>query len=124
MKQVVQERLVAIFGEDVSFDRVERKLYSHDVGSIPKLVKPFTAGGLAGGVVRPKDEASLVQLVRAAIEFGVELVPRGAATAGYGGGIPHEGAIVVDMRRFKGIQGDRFRRHDGDCRGRGRLEGP
>lgn len=104
MKQVVQERLVAIFGEDVSFDRVERKLYSHDVGSIPKLVKPLGAGGLAACVVRPKDEASLVQLVRAALEFGVELVPRGGATAGYGGGIPHEGAIVVDMRRFKGIQ--------------------
>jgi Fe-S oxidoreductase/FAD/FMN-containing dehydrogenase len=104
MKQVVQERLVSIFGEDVSFDRVERKLYSHDVGSIPKLVKPLTSGGLAGGVVRPKDEASLVQLVRAATEFGVELVPRGGATAGYGGGIPREGAVVVDMRRFKGIQ--------------------
>lgn len=104
MKQVVQERLVGIFGEDVSFDRVERKLYSHDVGSIPKLVKPLGAGGLAGGVVRPKDESSLVQLVRAATELGVELVPRGGATAGYGGGIPHEGAIVVDMRRFKGIQ--------------------
>ena len=104
MKQVVQERLVGIFGEDVSFDRVERKLYSHDVGSIPKLVKPLGAGGLAGCVVRAKDESSLVQLVRAATEFGVELVPRGGATAGYGGGLPHEGAIVVDMRRFKGIQ--------------------
>ena len=104
MKQVFQERLAEIFGEDVSVDRVERKLYSHDVGSIPKLVKPLADGGLAGAVVRPKDEASLVQLVRAATEFGVEVVPRGAATAGYGGGIPHEGAVVVDMRRFKGIQ--------------------
>lgn len=98
----MQERLGAIFGEDVSFDRVERKLCSHDVGSIPKLVKPLAPGGLAGAVVRPKDEAGLMQLVRLATEFGLELVPRGAATAGYGGAIPREGAVVVDMRRFKG----------------------
>jgi len=77
MKQVFQERLVTIFGEDVSFDRVERRPYSHDVGSIPKLLKPLTAGGLAGAVVRPRDETSLVRLVRAATEFDVELVPRG-----------------------------------------------
>ena len=63
MDQATQDRLEKIFGEDVTFDRVERKLYSHDVGSVPRLVQPFMPGGLAGAVVRPRDEASLVQLV-------------------------------------------------------------
>ncbi len=104
MNEAVQERLVSIFGEkDVSFDRVERKLYSHDVGSIPKLVKPFMPGGIAGGVVRPRTEGSIVELVKLAKAQDLQLVPRGAATAGYGGAIPNEDAVVVDMRRFKRI---------------------
>src|SRR5665811_2069417 len=45
MEQAVQESLVRIFGEeDVSFDRVERKLYSHDVGSVPRLINPSCRG--------------------------------------------------------------------------------
>ena len=53
--------------------------------------------------MRPRDEASLVQLVDLAREIGLTLVPRGAATAGYGGAIPAEGAVVVDMRRWKRV---------------------
>ncbi len=101
MNRVIQERLTSIFGDDVRFDRVERKLYSHDVGSTPKLFRPFLPGGLAGAVVRPRDEGQLVELVKVALQHQVELVPRGAATAGYGGGVPKDGAVVVDMRRFK-----------------------
>lgn len=104
MEQVVQDKLTAIFGaEDVSFDRVERKLYSHDVGSVPRMVKPFMPGGIAGAVVRPRNEEALVALVRLARDEGLQLVPRGAATSGYGGAMPGEGAVVVDMRRFKRI---------------------
>jgi Fe-S oxidoreductase/FAD/FMN-containing dehydrogenase len=103
MDQATQDRLQKIFGDDATFDRVERKLYSHDVGSVPRLIKPFMPGGLAGGVVRPRDEATLVQLVELAREAGLTLVPRGAATSGYGGVIPAEGAVVVDMRRWKRV---------------------
>src|SRR5680860_392416 len=104
MEQPVQESLVRIFGEkDVSFDRVERKLYSHDVGSVPRLIKPFMPGGLAGAVVRPRSEGSLVELLGLARSNGLEVVPRGAATSGYGGAIPRKDAVVVDMRRFKRV---------------------
>ena len=101
--QAAQERLLKLFGDDVTFDRIERKLYSHDVGSVPRLIRPFMPGGLAGGVVRPRDEDSLVALVQLARERGLQLVPRGAATSGYGGVIPPEGALVVDMRRWKRV---------------------
>jgi len=104
MDQAVQDSLVRIFGDrDVSFDRVERKLYSHDVGSVPKLIKPFMPGGVAGGVVRPRTEGSLVELLSLANSKGLEVVPRGAATSGYGGAIPRKDAVVVDMRRFKRV---------------------
>ncbi len=104
MDQASRDGLVRIFGEkDVSFDRVERKLYSHDVGSVPGLVKPFMPGGVAGAVVRPRTEESLLELLVMANENGFEVVPRGAATSGYGGAIPRKDAVVVDMRRFKRI---------------------
>lgn len=104
MKHELMSELQNLFGEDVNFDRVERKLYSHDVGSIPSLVKPLMPGGVASAVVRPKDEEQLVALAHLAGNAGIELVPRGAATSGYGGAIPREGAVVVDMRRFKKIR--------------------
>ena len=103
MDQTIQKRLSGLLGENVSFDRVERKLYSHDVGSIPKLIKPFMAAGLAGAVVRPGNEEELLELVRLAVATGTALVPRGAGTSGYGGSMPEEGAVVVDMRRFDRI---------------------
>lgn len=103
VERAVQVQLECVFGPDVRFDRVERKLYSHDVGSVPKLVKPFMPGGVAGAVVRPRDEAGLLELLKTARRHGVQLVPRGAATSGYGGAIPAEDAVVVDMRRFKAV---------------------
>jgi Fe-S oxidoreductase/FAD/FMN-containing dehydrogenase len=103
MRQDVEQRLRSLFGEDVNFDRVERKLYSHDVGSIPRLLQPLLPGGVAGAVVQPRDEAALLALLTLADEAGFEVVPRGAATAGYGGAVPRKDAVVVDMRGFKRI---------------------
>jgi Fe-S oxidoreductase/FAD/FMN-containing dehydrogenase len=103
VKTGVQKQLVSIFGRDVSFDQVERKLYSHDVGSIPKLIKPFMPAGLPDAVVRPENEQALVELLKVARAYGVAVVPRGAASSGYGGAVPEDGAVVVDMRRFRRV---------------------
>lgn len=94
----VLESVIAIVGEDrVRTDRIERKMYSFDIGAMPALVKPFMPAGTAGAVVRPDSEAQLVELVRMAARTGVKIVPRAWATSGYGGVLPPEGAIVVDL---------------------------
>ncbi len=72
-------------------------MYSFDIGAMPKLVKPFVPAGIAGAVVRPRDEAQVVRLAKYAQSHGVRLVPRGWATSGYGGVLPQAGAVVVDM---------------------------
>ncbi|MBA4370456.1 MAG: Fe-S oxidoreductase, partial [Coriobacteriaceae bacterium] len=89
--------LELIFGDRVRFDRVERKLYSADIGALPKLVKPFVPAGIAGAVVRPRDEAQVIDVVKLALREGLRLVPRAASTSGYGGVLPEQGAVVVDM---------------------------
>ncbi len=93
----VEASLKEIFGDRMRTDRVERKLYSADIGSLPKLVKPLMPTGVAGAVVRPKTEDEVVALVKLARRENVTVVPRGMSTSGYGGVLPLPGAIVADM---------------------------
>ncbi len=58
---------------------------------------------MAGAVVRPSNEEQLVKLVELAQREGVALVPRGWATSGYGGVLPGEGAIVVDLSGWQKV---------------------
>lgn len=97
MTKELEQALRELFGPRMSVDRVERKLYSGDIGSLPKLVKPLMPTGVPGAVVRPKNEEQVVGVVRLASEHGVPLVPRGMSTSGYGGVLPVPGAVVVDM---------------------------
>ena len=96
------QRDVSALEEICGADRVradvrERSMYSFDIGAMPSLVKPFVGAGLAGAVVRPRDERDVVELVKMARRDGVKLVPRAWATSGYGGVLPPKGAVVVDL---------------------------
>ncbi|MGJ7922346.1 FAD-binding and (Fe-S)-binding domain-containing protein [Neobacillus sp. LXY-4] len=97
LSERVEQKLVDIFQDNVRTDRVERKMYSFDVGALPGLVKPFLPVGIPGGVVRPKNGQQIGKLVKLANEENVKLVPRGMSTSGFGGVLPEEGAIVVDL---------------------------
>ncbi len=98
-----RQGLKGLFGDRVRFGRVERKLYSSDIGSLPRLVKPFVQAGIAGAVVRPVCEDEVRDLVRLARGEGLRLVPRAASTSGYGGVLPQDGAVVVDMSAMDAI---------------------
>lgn len=87
-----------IVGKDrIRSDARERHMYSVDIGVMPKLVRPFVNAGLAGAVVRPESEAQLTALIHLCNASDVPLVARGASTSGYGGVLPRNGALVVDM---------------------------
>jgi Fe-S oxidoreductase/FAD/FMN-containing dehydrogenase len=104
VSESLEHTLVEICGEDrVSTNRVERKMYSFDIGAMPALVKPFVPAGIAGAVVRPTTQDQLVTLVALAQREGVKLVPRGWATSGYGGVLPPNGAIVVDLSGWQEV---------------------
>jgi Fe-S oxidoreductase/FAD/FMN-containing dehydrogenase len=82
---------------------MERKLYSHDVGVMPTLVKPLIGNAVADAVVQPQDEDEVVELVRWANQTETPLVPRGKATSGYGGVLPVKGGVTVDFWRMRRI---------------------
>jgi Fe-S oxidoreductase/FAD/FMN-containing dehydrogenase len=96
------------FGTRVTFDEMERRVYGHDIASIPAMIKPFIGRTTPDTVVQPETAGELSKLASRARGHGVPLVPRGKATSGYGGAVPTRGGIVVDMRRMdKVIEVDR-----------------
>ena len=99
----VERQLGEIFGDRMRTDRVERKLYSSDIGAMPRLIKPLVPTGIAGAIVRPVSEDEVVALMRVARAERVPVVPRGMSTSGYGGVLPVEGAIVADMSAMGGL---------------------
>jgi FAD/FMN-containing dehydrogenase len=54
-------------------------------------------------VVRPANEGQLVALSQFAQRENIALVPRAWATSGYGGVLPPEGAIVVDLSGWQKV---------------------
>ena len=91
------------FDQRVTFSRTERKLYGHDIASMPSLFKPLIGDTTPEAVVQPETEEELVDLVRWASKNGVPLTPRGKASSGYGGVIPLKRGVVVDFYRMKRI---------------------
>lgn len=95
--------LQSTFGERYNDRRLERKLYSHDIGEMPRLVKPLLGKHLADAIVQPQSEEEIVKLVQWAAREKVNLVPRGMASSGYGGVLPVKGGVVVDFYRMRRI---------------------
>jgi Fe-S oxidoreductase/FAD/FMN-containing dehydrogenase len=93
------------FGDRVNFNKVERKLYSHDIAAIPGLVKPLIGSTVPDAVVQPANEEELTKLIRWAMENEIPLTPRGKASSGYGGVLPVKKGIVVDFFRMNRIIG-------------------
>ncbi|WP_458012742.1 FAD-binding and (Fe-S)-binding domain-containing protein [Candidatus Solincola sp.] len=90
------------FGERVSFDAVERYVYSRDMGEFPPLVGRVV-GGLAQAVVQVQEVEELAWLLNFSSRHRIPLTPRAAATSGYGGAVPVRGGIVVDLTRLNRV---------------------
>ena len=96
-------QLQELFSNRISFDKTERKLYSHDIAAMPAIIKPFIGSVIPEVIVQPQTEEELVKLVNFAANYNVPLTPRGNATSGYGGVLPLKKGIVVDFYRMKKI---------------------
>jgi Fe-S oxidoreductase/FAD/FMN-containing dehydrogenase len=104
LNQKLQTDLQNLFGNRVSFRKLERKLYGHDIAAIPGLIKPFIGNTVPEAVVQPQSEPELTELVRWAVKNRVALTPRGKGSSGYGGVIPVKGGIVVDFYRLHAVK--------------------
>jgi FAD/FMN-containing dehydrogenase len=73
LKVADKTSLNGLFGTRVSFDRMERTLYGHDIAEIPSLIKPLVGSTVPDAVVQPASEEELVALVHWAQENRIAL---------------------------------------------------
>ncbi len=90
----------------VSLDPAELELYDRDAAPLPALAK-WAFKPRPDAVVRPRKAEQVRKVVRFAIKSGVPIVPRGAATWGFGGAVPNNGGIVLDLQGLSDIHVDR-----------------
>ena len=104
MNKKLRTELQQRFGNRVSFRKLERKLYGHDIAVIPGLIKMLIGDTIPDAVVQPETEEELAKLVQWAVQHDIPLTPRGKASTGYGGAVPIRGGIVVDFYRMRAIK--------------------
>jgi FAD/FMN-containing dehydrogenase/NAD-dependent dihydropyrimidine dehydrogenase PreA subunit len=81
----------------------EREMYSHDIGDIPPLMTKTLFKILPDIVVQPKNVDEIVKVIKIANERKIPVIPRGAASWGFGGVIPIRAGIVIDLSPFRNI---------------------
>ncbi len=91
------------FSDRVTFNRIERKLYGHDIATMPDFIKLFIGSTIPDAVVQPESTEELVDLVRWANVQKVPITPRAKASSGYGGVLPIKKGLVVDFFRMNRI---------------------
>ncbi len=63
MTRLSQKQLLWLeetFGDRMSTRRVELKLYSHDIGEMPSMIKPLIGTPIADAVVQPESEEEII----------------------------------------------------------------
>jgi len=90
----------------VSLDPAELSLYDRDAAPLPASAK-WAFNPRPDAVVRPRIADQVRKVVRFAAKAGVPVVPRGAATWGFGGAVPANGGIVFDLQGLSDITVDR-----------------
>ena len=81
----------------------EREMYSHDIGDVPPIMTKTFFKTLPDFVVQPKNVDEIKKVLAFANDLKIPVVPRGAASWGFGGVIPTNAGIVIDLSPFRKI---------------------
>ena len=104
MKLVEEFRRIA--GDVKVLDKpAEREMYSHDIGDVPPIMTKTFFKTQPDFVVQPRNADEIRKVLAFANERKVPVIPRGAASWGFGGIIPTNGGIVIDLSPFRNILG-------------------
>ncbi len=99
----IYRKIIKIVDENrVNKDEFERKLYSHDVAALPKMME-LAFNFTPDLVVRPKSTKEISEVIKLAVKENVPIIPRGGASWGLGGAVPVNGGIVLDMTSMNEI---------------------
>jgi FAD/FMN-containing dehydrogenase/ferredoxin len=98
------EEFKKIAGDIKIIDKEEEKeMYSHDIGDVPTIMTKTFFNIQPDFVVQPKSAEEIKKVLGFANEKKVPVIPRGAASWGFGGVIPTNAGIVIDLSPFRKI---------------------
>ena len=81
----------------------EKDMYSHDIGDVPHILTKTFFETQPLFVVQPKSLQEIQTVLAFASEKKIPVIPRGAASWGFGGVIPTQAGIVIDLSPFRKI---------------------
>jgi glycolate oxidase len=97
------KKIADITGSDgVKSDSFERRIYSHDLASLPKMME-LSFKMMPDLVIIPHDVHEISEIVKIACKEGIPIIPRGGASWGLGGAMPVSGGIVIDLTKMDRI---------------------
>ncbi|NES97749.1 MAG: FAD-binding oxidoreductase [Desertifilum sp. SIO1I2] len=76
---------------------------SQDYYTFSPVLVPQLTGKVGDLVIRPADEAEVVQVAAVCAKYRVPVTIRGAGTGNYGQCVPLEGGVILDMTRLQAI---------------------
>jgi len=87
----------------VSFDDYDRLVYSHDLAPLPREVE-IVFKRMPDAIVLARMTEDVVKVVKFCGSHGIPLTPRGGASWGFGGCVPTQGGIVLDLSFMMAIE--------------------
>lgn len=82
----------------------DREMYTHDIGDIPPIMSNILFKTLPDVVVQPHNIDEIQKIIEIANDLKIPVIPRGAASWGFGGVIPTNAGIVMDLSPFRKIR--------------------
>ncbi|WP_144300027.1 FAD-binding oxidoreductase [Elioraea rosea] len=107
MHETLSPRIEALLAElpgiEAETDPVLVRLKSRDFYWYSPVLKPQLDGKRGEVVIRPRDEAQVLEVLAACVRHRIPVVPRGGGTGNYGQAVPLEGGVILDMTAMEKI---------------------
>jgi FAD/FMN-containing dehydrogenase/ferredoxin len=90
----------------------EQAIYDRDQSDVPRLIRDNLINHAPEAVVQPSTSEAVSRIVVFGALNNHPLVPRGAASSPFGGAVPANGGIVIDMSTMDRVLGIDLKRHE------------
>jgi glycolate oxidase len=101
--QSVQKELGKIVGEgNIKEGKEAQQLFYHDISQPPKSLS-LMYKTVPDILVTPSSAEEISEIMKLAIKGRIPVIPKGSATGGFGGSLPVQGGIIVDLRRMNKV---------------------
>jgi FAD/FMN-containing dehydrogenase len=98
------ELLADLPGIEAIVDADQVAKLSQDYNDFSPILQPMFQDKRGDLVLRPANEAEVLQIARACVRRRIPLTVRGAGTGNYGQAVPLDGGVILDMTRMNAVK--------------------